>query len=156
MGKLSINVTKDFGVQKAKDTMKARVAEVILTALREEFGEEAADWVRIIPASDPTKGTNEIGCVCADISEDGGIFDGAITIKITGKDWTDRVGTKQVKPAWSYEDARAEYENWMTTTAEKQATKLAAKKEKMKADAEARAKRKAEAEAKKKAAENSN
>lgn len=156
MGKLSISINKDFGVQKAKDAMKSRIAEVIIAALRAEFGEESSDWVRIIPASDPTKGTNEIGCVCADVSEDGGIFDGAVTVKITGKDWTDRIGTKSVKPAWSYEDARAEYENWVQSTAEKKAATLEQKKMKMKADAEARAKRKAEAEAKKKAKGNSN
>lgn len=63
MGKLSINITKDFGVQKAKDTMKSRIAEIIIAALRAEFGEEYADHVRIIPASDPTKGTNEIGVI---------------------------------------------------------------------------------------------
>ena len=151
MAKMNITVNKDNGVMKAKTAMKDRVAEVILAALREEFGEEAADMVRIIPASDPTKGTNEIGVVCADISEDGGVFDGCCTIKITNKEWTDRVGTKAVKSAWSYDDARAEYESWITETAEKQATKLEAKKAKIKADAEARAKRKAEAEAKKKA-----
>ena len=156
MGKLSITITKDYGIQKAKDAMKSRIAEVIIAALRAEFGEESADNVRIIPASDPAKGTNEIGVICADVHEDGGIFDGCCTIKLTGKDWVDRVGTKQVKPAWSYEDARAEYENWVQSTAEKKAATLEQKKAKMKADAEARAKRKAEAKAKKKAAENSN
>ena len=151
MAKMNITISKEYGIQKAKTEMKERVAEVIIAALRAEFGEEASGMVRIIPASDPTKGTNEIGCVCADISEDGGVFDGCVSVKITGKDWVDRVGTKAVKSAWSYEDARAEYENWVTETAEKKAATLEAKKAKMKADAEARAKRKAEAEAKKKA-----
>lgn len=153
MAKMNITISKDYGVQKAKTEMKERVAEVIIAALRAEFGEEAANKVRIVPESDPTKGTNEIGCVCADISEDGGVFDGCVSIKITGKDWTDRVGTKAVKSAWSFEDAKKDYDDWVQTTAEKKAATLEAKKAKMKADAEARAKRKAEAEAKKKAKE---
>lgn len=156
MGKMNISISKEYGIQKAKAAMKDEVAQVIIDALRARFGDEAAGWVRIIPASDPTKGTNEIGVICADVNEDGGVFDGCCTIKITGKDWTDRIGTKQVKPAWSYEDAKAEYDSWVIETAEKQASKIETKKAKMKADAEARAKRKAEAEAKKKAKENSN
>jgi hypothetical protein len=153
MGKMNIVISKEYGIQKAKTEMKERVAEVIIAALRAEFGEEAADKVRIVPESDPTKGTNEIGCVCADIAEDGGIFDGCVSIKITGKDWTDRVGTKAVKSAWSFEDAKQDYDDWVKSTAEKKAATLEQKKAKMKADAEARAKRKAEAEAKKKAKE---
>ena len=151
MAKMNITISKEYGVQKAKTAMKDRVAEVIIAALRAEFGEEAADRVRIVPESDPSKGTNEIGCVCADISEDGGIFDGCVSIKITGKDWVDRVGTKAVKSAWSFEDAKQDYDDWVRTTAEKTAATLEAKKTKAKADAEARAKRKAETEAKKKA-----
>lgn len=150
MAKMNIEITKSFGVLKAKATMKERVEAVIQAALLAEFGRVGK--VRI---NSPTtgKGENQLAVVCADITEDGGVFDGCLTIKLTAKDWCDRVGEKQTKPAWSYDDARDAYDAWEAETEAKNA-----EKEKTKAANAAKAKelaekRKAEAEAKKKAKE---
>lgn len=152
MAKLSIEITKSYGVLKAKAEMKERVADIIMTALREEFGAEAVGCVRI---NSPTtgKGENQIGVVCADIAEDGGVFDGALTIKLTAKDWCDRVGEKSTKPAWSYDDAKDAYDAWEAETAAKNAEKEKTKAENAAKAKELAEKRKAEAEAKKKAKE---
>ena len=151
MAKLNITVTKDFGISKAKETEKRSVYDVIQAALIAEYGEDSAFYVREIS---PTtgKGENHLCVLCADISEDGGVFDGPLTIKVTAKEWCERVGTKSVKPAFDFDSARAEYEKWVVESAEKAEKKAAEKAAKIAADNAARAKRKAEADAKKAAA----
>ena len=152
MARLTIEINKNFGVLKGKATMKDRVEEVIVAALRAEFGEEGVKNVRI---NSPTtgKGENQIGVICADVTEDGGVFDGCLTIRLTAKDWCDRVGTKQTKLAWSFDDAVAAYDAWKAESEAKEA-----EREKTKAENAAKAQalkeqRKAKAEAKKKAKE---
>ena len=148
MAKMNISITKDFGISKAKETEKRGVAEVIMAALKAEYGDESAFYVREIS---PTtgKGENHICVLCADISEDGGIFDGPLTIKLTAKEWAERVGTKSVKPAFDFQSARDSYDSWVIESAEKAEKKAAEKAAKIAADNAARAKRKAEADAKK-------
>ena len=153
MSKLTITIGKGDGalnITAAKSAMRDKVYSVIMNALAAEFGAEGAGMVRIPSGSDATKGDNVPAVICADINEDGGTFDGCVTVKVTVKDWNDRVGTKTVKPAWDYYAARKLYDDWVVMTEAKAAEKAAANAAKAKADAEARAKRKAEAEARKK------
>ena len=153
MAKMVISVGKgkdSVGVTAAKSAMRERVYSVIVAALAAEFGAESAGMVRV--ESETTgKGESLAGAVVADISEGGGVFDGAVTVKVTVKDWTERVGTKTVKPAWDYEGARELYDKWVVDETAKKEAAAAQKKAKAEADAAARAKRKAEADAKKKA-----
>lgn len=151
MAKLVITIGKGEGtvnMTKAKAMMRERVQEVILAALAAEFGEEAAGMTRIVSES-TGRGENYPAAAVADITEDGGVFDGCIAVKVTVKEWCQRVGTKATKEPWDFEAAKAEYEAWVEETAQKEAEKTAQKAAKIKADAEARAKRKAEADAKK-------
>lgn len=126
MAKLSIEVNKNFGVLRAKSTMREELTTVIMNALNAYYGESASSMVRV---NSPTtgKGENLIGVNCADIAEDGGVFDGCATIKVTVKDWCDRVGQKATKPAWDYESAKDAYTAWEEEQAEKAAAKEAAK-----------------------------
>ena len=126
MAKLSIEVSKSFGVLRAKSTMREDLTKVILDALNAYYGENSANPVRV---NSPTtgKGENLIGVNCADISEDGGVFDGCATVKITVKDWCDRVGQKATKVAWDYEGAKTAYTDWVDEQAQKQAQKEAEK-----------------------------
>lgn len=151
MAKMTISIGKGEGninMTAAKAAMRERATEVILTALAAEFGEDAAAMVRIVSES-TGKGENYAAAAVADISEDGGVFDGCITVKVTVKDWCDRVGVKTVKPAWDFTGAREAYDAWTVDEAAKAEAKKAQKEAKAKADAAARAKRKAEAEARK-------
>lgn len=151
MAKMTISIGKGEGnvnMTTAKAQMRARATEVILAALAAEFGEDAAGMVRV--ESETTgKGENLAAAIVADISESGGVFDGCITVKVTVKEWCQRVGTKAVKEAWDYEGAREVYDKWVVDEAAKAETKATTKAAKAKADAEARAKRKAEADARK-------
>lgn len=126
MAKLSIEVSKQFGVLRAKSTMREDLTTVIMNALNAYYGENASSMVRV---NSPTtgKGENLIGVNCADVSEDGGIFDGCATVKITVKDWCDRVGQKTTKAAWDYEGAKDAYAAWEEEQAQKEAEKAAKK-----------------------------
>lgn len=149
MAKMVISVGKGNGninMTTAKSVIRDRVNEVIMNALIAEFGE--AGMVRIISES-TGRGENLVGGVVADISEGGGIFDGCITVKTTVKEWTERIGTKSVKPAWDYTSAREDYEAWVEEDTAKKAEKEATRAAKRASDEAARAKRKAEAEARK-------
>ncbi len=149
MAKMVISVGKGNGninMTTAKANIRDRVNAVIMNALIAEFGE--AGMVRIISES-TGRGENLVGGIVADISEGGGVFDGCVTIKTTVKEWTERVGTKSVKPAWDYTSAREDYEAWVDEDAAKKAEKEATRAAKRAADEAARAKRKAEADAKK-------
>lgn len=149
MAKMNIVIGKgndSVNMTTAKAVMRDRVNEVILAALAAEFGE--AGMVRIVSES-TGRGENLVGGVVADISENGGIFDGCITVKVTVKEWAQRVGTKAVKEPWDYVAAREEFDTWTEEETAKKAEKEAAKVAKRAADEAARAKRKAEAEARK-------
>lgn len=151
MAKMTISIGKGEGninMTTAKANIRDRVNEVILAALAAEFGEDAAGMVRIVSES-TGRGENLVGGVVADISENGGIFDGCVTVKVTVKEWAQRVGTKAVKEPWDYIAAREEFDTWTKEETTKKAEKEAAKIAKRAADEAARAKRKAEAEAKK-------
>lgn len=147
MAKMGIIVGKN-GVTKAKKAMKGDVLAVIMTALKDAYGEDSVAMLRIVS---PTtgKGVNTLGVICADVTEDGGIFDGCVTIDVTNKEWVERCGPKTTKPAFDFEAAKAEYEMWEAEEAEKAAAKAEAAAKKKAADEAARAKRKAEAAAKK-------
>lgn len=149
MAKMVISVGKGdncVNMTTAKAQMRDRVNEVIMNALIAEFGE--AGMIRIVSES-TGRGENLVGSIVADISEGGGVFDGCVTIKTTIKEWTERVGTKSVKPAWDYPSAREDYEAWVEEDTAKKAEKEATRAAKRAADEAARAKRKAEADAKK-------
>lgn len=126
MSKLSIEVSKTFGVLRAKSAMREELTTVIMNALNAYYGESASSMVRV---NSPTtgKGENLIGVNCADIAEDGGVFDGCATVKITVKDWVDRVGQKTTKPAWDYESAKTAYTDWVDEQTQKEAEKAAQK-----------------------------
>ena len=147
MPKMNITVEKN-GVMKAKKAMKEDVLAIITAALKEAYGEDAVEMLRIVS---PTtgKGVNTLGVVCADVEEDGGIFDGVVTIDITNKEWVERCGPKTTKPAFDFEAAKTEYEMWEAEETAKAAAKAEATAKKKAADEAARAKRKAEAAAKK-------
>ena len=151
MGKMTIEVKKN-GVTSAKKAMKEDVLAVIMEALKAHYGEDAVAMLRTVS---PTtgKGVNTLGVVCADVNEDGGIFDGIVTVDLTNKEWTERIGPKTTKAAFDFESAKAEYEAWEADEAEKAAAKAEAAAKKKAADEAARAKRKAAAEAKKAAKE---
>lgn len=151
MPKMNIEVKKN-GVTAAKKVMKEDVIRVIMAALAAEYGEDAPAMLRIVS---PTtgKGVNTLGVICADITEDGGVFDGCVTIDVTNKEWTERIGPKTTKAAFDFEAAKAEYEAWEADEAAKAAAKAEAAAKKKAADEAARAKRKAAAEAKKAAKE---
>lgn len=148
---LTVGKGKDAITQTAaKAAIREWVQSLIITALQDALGEDAAGLVRV--ESETTgKGENLVGAIVADIMEDGGVFDAPITIKVTCKEWVDRVGVKTVKPAWDYAAAREQYDKWFAEDTAKKEAAAASKKAKAEADAAARAKRKAEAEAKKKA-----
>lgn len=124
MAKLNIEISKSFGVLRAKSTMRDDIIATIIEALNAKYG----DGTKVRVNSPTTgKGENLIGVCCADITEDGGVFDGCATIKVTVKDWTDRQGAKATKPAWDYEGAKDAYAAWETEQAEKAAEKEKAK-----------------------------
>lgn len=153
MDKMTISVGKGkdaITATAAKVAIREWVQSLVITALQDALGEDAAGLVRV--ESETTgKGENLVGAIVADIMEDGGVFDAPITIKVTCKEWVDRVGVKTVKPAWDFAGARERYEQWFAEDTAKKEAAAASKKAKAEADAAARAKRKAEAEAKKKA-----
>ena len=151
MDKMTISVGKgkDAITQTAaKAAIREWVQSLIITALQDALGEDAAGLVRV--ESETTgKGETLVGAIVADIMEDGGVFDAPITIKVTCKEWVDRVGVKTVKPAWDYVAARKLYDDWIVAETAKKEAAAASKKAKAEADAAARAKRKAEADARK-------
>lgn len=151
MGKMTVEVKKN-GVTAAKKAMKEDVLAVVMAALKEAYGEDAVAMLRVVSAA-TGKGVNTLGVVCADVNEDGGIFDGVVTVDFTNKEWVDRIGPKTTKAAFDFEAAKAEYDAWEAAEAEKAAAKAEAAAKKKAADEAARAKRKAAAEAKKAAKE---
>ena len=151
MDKMSISVGKgkdSITATAAKAAIREWVQSLIITALQDALGEDAAGLVRV--ESETTgKGETLVGAIVADIMEDGGVFDAPVTIKVTCKEWVDRVGVKTVKPAWDYKDARKLYDAWYAADIAKKEETAAKRKAKAEADAAARAKRKAEADARK-------
>lgn len=149
MAKLNITIGKGEGCMNAttaKAVMRARIYEVIAAALRAEFGEDAVEWLRT-PVS-PTRDENVLGVKPADISEDGGVFDGMFTLGLTAKEWADRVGTKATKAAFDWDTYAQKYAQWAEAEAVKQAEKEKTAREKAEKEAAAKAKNATKSKAK--------
>lgn len=165
MAKLNITIGKGEGcvnATTAKVLMKEDVYNCIIEALNARYGEDAARMLIVMgnadcpadmrargeyPAKIPAK--VEIGVKCANITENGGVYDGVQTIKITSKDWEDRTGATTTKESFDWDYAAGAYDEYARREAEKKAAKEANKARKaaelaaMKAAREAEKARKA-------------
>lgn len=156
MAKLEIKIGKGEGTMTAtaaKALMKADVLQTIVEALNAKYGADAAGMLRVFNPENKggTRPVNVLGVRCADITEDGGIFDGVLKLELTATEWCDRVGTKSTKRAFDWDTFANEYKAWAAEQEQKAADKAA---DKAKRDAEAAAaKAKREAEKAAKAAE---
>ena len=167
MAKLNITIGKGTGMVNAttaKTLQKEDVYQCIIEALNARYGEDSARMLIVMgnsdcpadmrargeyPAKIPAK--IEIGVKCANITEDGCVYDGIQTIKVTSKDWEDRTGATTTKESFDWDYATGAYDEYARREAEKRAAKEA---DKARREAELAAKKAArEAEKARKAAE---
>lgn len=136
------NVTKDYTANKIKTDVKAEAMDVIFAALVAQYGEDNVAWVRTGSSSK----TNEIAAVIGTAEVDGAEVPVCFTVNASAKDFVDRKTDKKTFQAFDFSAAKAEYEDYVTEKADKDAAKAKAKADKIARDTARRAKDKAESE----------
>lgn len=143
---INVTISKDFGIGKAQAMAKARMTEVIMNALKAEFGEEETRMVRTGGFSNKV---NEIGVKMGTITEDGFEYDFVCTVNPIIKGHKDRKVGRNLVEGTVFDTIVEEYENWVKENEEKAKIKAENKAKKIAADKKAR-----EAKAKAKNSEN--
>lgn len=125
MAKMEYTVDKTNTISKIKTAVKEAIMADFLDYLIGKYGEENVGWVRTGGQSK----TNEIAVNYADAVVDGEVLPICFKMNATVPEFVTRDTTKRHYDAFSFEDARAEYESWIIEKEEK-AADAAAKKEK--------------------------
>lgn len=131
---MNFTITKDFGITKAQAAAKARLTEIIMSALVSEFGEENVAMVRTGSSTQ----VNEIGVRVGAINVDGFEFDFCSTLNPTIKSYKEKVTKRYTVEAFDFEGARQSYSDWVTAKALEQEEKEKKKAEKIARDKKAR------------------
>ena len=136
-------VTKTNGVKAIKDSVKARLTEILMTALIAEFGEDAVAMIR---TGNTTK-VNEIGVIVGEATNEGETAPIVVTVNPTVKEFATRKTDKRSYEPFDFAAAKAAYDTYIEEKEVKAAEAAEKKAKKIAADEAARAKAKAAKEA---------
>ena len=133
----TFKVTKEMTVTKIKNAIKANLLNDFEQFLIQKYGENAVGMVRY--GSTPK---NELAFIVGSIEEDGFEYDVVATVNPTVKDWKEKKTKSRTTEAFDFEQYKADYDDYLTEKATKQAESKArrnVKSEKEQAKAERRA-----------------
>lgn len=136
---------KNTSNAKIKTSAKADMVKDIMAMLAEAFGEENVAMVRT--GNTESSKTNEIAVKIGEVEKGVEICDLVMTLNPTIKEFEDRKTTKKVYTAFSFEEAKLEYEEYIAEKEEKEAEKKEKKEKKKEKDKAKREKKVKEEEA---------
>lgn len=119
-------MNKEMTNSKIKATAKAEIMADIIEFLATKYGEENVGYVR---TGGDTSKSNYVAVKFADVDKNGEVLTLCVGVDASVKEFETRDTAKRHYEAFSFEDARAEYEAWVIEKEEK-AAEAAAKKEK--------------------------
>lgn len=118
-------ITKDNGIGKISTQVKEEMISKIMNFLKEEYGDSNVAMVRTGTSSE----VNEIGIKVGELVEDGFEYDMCMTVNATVKSHKDKYTKRYVVPAFDFEFARENYENYVKEKKEKEIEKETKKAE---------------------------
>lgn len=133
----TFKVTKEMTATKIKNAIKTNLLNDFEEFLIQKYGDNAVGMVRY--GSTPK---NELAFIVGSIEEDGFEYDVVATVNPTVKDWKEKKTKSRTTEAFDFEQYKADYDNYLTEKATKQAESKAkrnVKSEKEQAKAERRA-----------------
>lgn len=137
----TFKVTKEMTVTKIKNAIKANLLDEFEQFLIQKYGDNAVGMVRY--GSTPK---NELAFIVGSIDDDGFEYDVVATVNPTVKDWKEKKTKSRTTDAFDFEQYKADYDNYLTEKATKQAESNVRKNVKSAKEQE-KAERKAEVEA---------
>ena len=137
---VTFKVTKEMTATKIKNAIKANLLDEFEQFLIQKYGENAVGMVRY--GSTPK---NELAFIVGSIEEDGFEYDVVATVNPTVKDWKEKKTKSRTTDAFDFEQYKADYDNYLTEKATKQAESNARKNVKSAKEQE-KAERRAEVE----------
>ena len=136
----TFKVTKEMTATKIKNAIKANLLNDFEQFLIQKYGENAVGMVRY--GSTPK---NELAFILGAIEDDGFEYDVVATVNPTVKDWKEKKTKSRTTDAFDFEQYKADYDNYLTEKATKQAESKARRNVKSEKEL-AKAERKAELE----------
>ena len=133
----TFKVTKEMTATKIKSAIKTTLLNEFEQFLVQKYGDNAVGMVRY--GSTPK---NELAFVLGTIEDDGFEYDVVATVNPTVKDWKEKKTKSRTTDAFDFEQYKADYDDYLTEKATKQAESKArrnVKSEKEQAKAERRA-----------------
>ena len=137
----TFKVTKEMTVTKIKNAIKANLLNDFEQFLIQKYGDNAVGMVRY--GSTPK---NELAFIVGSVDDDGFEHDVVATVNPTVKDWKEKKTKSRTTDAFDFEQYKADYDNYLTDKATKQAESNARKNVKSAKEQE-KSERKAETEA---------
>ena len=137
---VTFKVTKEMTATKIKNAIKANLLNEFEQFLVQKYGDNAVGMVRY--GSTPK---NELAFIVGSIEEDGFEYDVVATVNPTVKDWKEKKTKSRTTDAFDFEQYKADYDNYLTEKATKQAESNARKNVKSAKEQE-KAERRAEVE----------
>ena len=137
----TFKVTKEMTATKIKNAIKATLLDEFEQFLIQKYGDSAVGMVRY--GSTPK---NELAFIVGSIEDDGFEYDVVATVNPTVKDWKEKKTKSRTTDAFDFEQYKADYDNYLTEKATKQAESKARKNIKSAKEQE-KAERRAEVEA---------
>ena len=136
----TFKVTKEMTATKIKSAIKATLLNEFEQFLIQKYGDSAVGMVRY--GSTPK---NELAFIVGSIEEDGFEYDVVATVNPTVKDWKEKKTKSRTTEAFDFEQYKADYDDYLTEKATKQAESKARKNVKSEKE-QAKAERRAEVE----------
>ena len=136
----TFKVTKEMTATKIKNAIKANLIDDFEQFLVQKYGENAVGMVRY--GSTPK---NELAFIVGSIEDEGFEYDVVATVNPTVKDWKEKKTRSRTTDAFDFEQYKADYNDYLTEKATKQAESKARKNVKSAKEQE-KAERKAELE----------
>ena len=136
----TFKVTKEMTATKIKSAIKTTLLNEFEQFLIQKYGDSAVGMVRY--GSTPK---NELAFVVGSIEEDGFEYDVVATVNPTVKDWKEKKTKSRTTEAFDFEQYKADYDDYLTEKATKQAESKARKNVKSEKE-QAKAERRAEVE----------
>ena len=133
----TFKVTKEMTATKIKNAIKTNLLNDFEEFLIQKYGENAVGMVRY--GSTPK---NELAFIVGSVDDDGFEHDVVATVNPTVKDWKEKKTKSRTTDAFDFEQYKADYDDYLTEKATKQAESKARrniKSEKEQAKAERRA-----------------
>ena len=136
----TFKVTKEMTATKIKNAIKTNLLNDFEEFLIQKYGDNAVGMVRY--GSTPK---NELAFIVGSVDDDGFEYDVVATVNPTVKDWKEKKTKSRTTDAFDFEQYKADYDDYLTDKATKQAESKARKNVKSEKE-QAKAERRAEVE----------